>query len=54
LQIAWGLQLAESNMCKLENARGILELGLPSFPPSLVLSLPPVEIISFFPVGFLF
>ena len=46
-----------SNMCTWKSARSILELGLrfflpavllPSFPPSLFLSLPPVRIMSFF------
>ena len=63
VQFAWDPQLFESNMCTWESARSILELGfrfflpavlLPSFPPSLFLFLPPVGIMSFFPVGFLF
>ena len=55
LQIAWALQLFESTMCTWESARSIQELGLlrfflpavllPSFPPSLFLSLPPVGIM---------
>jgi len=36
------LQLFESNMCKLEGARS-LPVVLPSFPPSLLLSVPPVK-----------
>ena len=54
VQLAWDLQLFESNMCTWEGARSILELGLhfflpavllPSFPPSFPSSCPSFPIL---------
>ena len=66
LQIAWDLQLFESNMCIWESARSILELGLRFFlPAGLLPSIPPSffpfllsglcpSFFSYWPAGFLF